>query len=222
VRRLVLVSSQSIAGPSLDGLPPSPSAPPNPVTTYARSKLAGESAVLEGKDDVAVTVLRPPLIYGPRDREVLAFFKAVNARVLAIMGSADTKVSVVYGADCAAACVRAIDADVPSGSIYYLEDGRTRTFGELVEGVERAVGKRAWLRLPLPRPLVEAVALGSELYGRATNRAVMLTRDKCNELFGQWVCDATLARRELGWEPRTSFEDGARLTVAWYRDAGWL
>lgn len=222
VRRLVLVSSQSVAGPSYDGEPIPEEAPPNPVTAYARSKLAGERLVLAGKDDVPVTVIRPPLIYGPRDQEVLAFFKAVNAGVLAIMGSATTKVSVVYGPDCAEACVRALDAEVPSGSVYYVEDGRTRTFGELVTGVEQAVGKRAWLRFPLSRRVVETVALGSELYGRATNKAVMLTRDKCNELFGQWVCDASRARAELSWQPRTSFEEGARLTAAWYRESGWL
>jgi nucleoside-diphosphate-sugar epimerase len=222
VRRLVLVSSQSVAGPSRDGLPIPEGAEPNPVTAYARSKLQGERAVLAGKGDVPVTVIRPPLIYGPRDREVLAFFKAINAGVLAIMGSASTKVSVVYGADCAEACVRAVDAEVPSGSIYYVEDGRTRTFGELVTSLERALGKRAWLRVPLSRRVVEAVALGSEVYGRATNRAVMLTRDKCNELFGQWVCDAGSARTDLGWTPKTSFEQGAELTAAWYREARWL
>lgn len=222
VRRLVLVSSQSVAGPSMDGRPIPEHAPPNPVTEYARSKLAGERAVLEGKDDVPITVLRPPLIYGPRDQEVLTFFKAVKVGVLAIMGSAETKISVVYGPDCAEACIRAVDAEVPSGSVYYVEDGKTRSFGELIAGVEEAIGKRAWLRVPLRRGVVETVAAGSELYGRLTDTAVMLTRDKCNELFGQWVCDASKARAELGWVPKTLFEEGARLSTVWYRQAGWL
>jgi nucleoside-diphosphate-sugar epimerase len=50
----------------------------------------------------------------------------------------------------------------------------------------------------------------------------MLTRDKCNELFGQWVCDGSKARAELGWVPKTLFEEGARLSTVWYREAGWL
>jgi 2-alkyl-3-oxoalkanoate reductase len=222
VRRLVYVSSQSVGGPSLDGSPIPIHAPPNPVTHYARSKLEGERRVLAVKDDLHVTVIRPPLIYGPRDQEVLAFFKAVKYGVLAIMGSAETKISVIYGPDCAAACIRALHADTPSGRVYYVEDGRTRTFGELITGVEQALGSRAWLRFPLPRRVVESVALGSELYGKVANRAVMLTRDKCNELFGQWVCEAGPTRAELEWHPTTSFEDGAKLTADWYRKAGWL
>jgi nucleoside-diphosphate-sugar epimerase len=222
VDRLIYVSSQSVAGPSVDGAPIPAHAPPNPVTHYARSKLEGERAVLAAKDDLHVTVVRPPLIYGPRDREVLAFFKAVKYGVLAVMGSAETKISVIYGADAAAACVAALEASTPSGRVYYLEDGRTRTFGELVTGVERAVGSRAWLRFPLPRRVVEGAALGSELYGKLTNRAVMLTRDKCQELFGQWVCDAADTRAELGWQPNTPFEEGAKLTADWYRAEGWL
>lgn len=50
----------------------------------------------------------------------------------------------------------------------------------------------------------------------------MLTRDKCNELFEQWVCNSSAAQKALGWQPQVSFENGAKQTVAWYRAAGWL
>ena len=67
-----------------------------------------------------------------------------------------------------------------------------------------------------------SAAVLSELYGRVRNQAVMLTRDKCNELFDQWVCDGSAARKALAWEPNVPFSEGARLTVEWYRNAGWL
>ena len=82
--------------------------------------------------------------------------------------------------------------------------------------------QRARFRFHLPRRLVETAAFGAELYGKATNKAVMLTRDKLNELFEQWVCDSARARRDLGWKPEVSFEAGITKTVAWYREAGWL
>jgi len=50
----------------------------------------------------------------------------------------------------------------------------------------------------------------------------MLTRDKLNELFEQWVCDSTRARRELAWDPEIGFEEGVKRTMAFYREAGWL
>lgn len=223
LRRFVLVSSQAVAGPSDDGSPVPIDAPPRPVTGYGRSKLAAERLAVEAKGDFPVTVIRPPLVYGPRDREVLAFFKAVHTGVLPFMGSPTKRISVVYGGDAASACIRALDADVPTGSRYFIEDGRTRTFEDLVLAIETALGRRAWLRFPLPRPVIELAAVGSELFGRASNRAMMLTRDKCNELFApHWVCDATEARRDLGWEPAVSFEDGARRTAEHYRSVGWL
>jgi 2-alkyl-3-oxoalkanoate reductase len=223
LRRFVLVSSQAAGGPSEDGSPVPIGAAPRPVTEYGRSKLAAEQLAVAAKDELPVTVIRPPLVYGPRDQEVLAFFKAVHTGVLPFMGSPKKKISVVYGGDAAAACIRALDADVPSGSRYFIEDGRTRTFEELVLGIEGSLGRRAWLRFPLPRAVIHVAAIGSEMYGKATNTAMMLTRDKCNELFAaHWVCDASDTRRDLGWEPTVSFEEGAKQTAEWYRNEGWL
>ena len=223
VQRVVLVSSLAAAGPSdRSGSPVDPEAPPRPVTHYGRSKVLAEQALLEHQHELSVVILRPPAIYGPRDREILAFFKAIKAGILPYMGSIENKLSMIYGPDCAAACIRAVDADVPSGSRYFLDDGHVYRFADLITHVEAAMGKRAFLRFPLPRRVIEAAALASELYGRVSNRAVMLTRDKCNELFDQWVCDGSAARRALGWQPEVPFETGARLTVEWYRNAGWV
>lgn len=223
LERFVLVSSQTVGGPSDElGTPVSPDAPPRPLTPYGRSKRAAERAALAVKDQMPVTILRPAAIYGPRDREILAFFKAVNARLNPTMGSPQNKLSMIYGADAGSACIAAIEAKVPSGSVYYLDDGEVYTFGELVTAVEEAVGKRAWLRVPLPRSLVRSVALGSEIYGKLTNQAVMLTRAKTQELFNQWVCDSSSARAELGWQARVKVPEGVRLTAEWYRQQGWL
>jgi len=223
LKRFVLVSSLAAAGPSdKDGNPVSLEGEPRPVTHYGRSKLAAERAALDKKSRIPVTILRPPAIYGPRDREILAFFKALNARVLPYMGSTRNKLSMIYGGDCAEAIVRAVDADVPSGSTYFIDDGYVYTFDDLVKQAEAALSKRAWLRVPIPKPVIRSAAVLSELYGRARNRPMMLTRDKCNELFDQWVCDGSAARKALSWEPNVPFSEGARMTVEWYRTAGWL
>lgn len=223
LKRLVLVSSLAVAGPSLDGKPVTSGAKPNPVTDYGRSKLAAERAVLHAKGDIPVTIIRPPMIYGPRDKEVLAFFRAVKLGVLPQMGSGTRGISAVFGADCAAACVAALDGDVPSGSAYFVEDGDPRTYRELVVAIEQALGRRAWMRVPVPRRLLHTAALGVEVFGKLRGQAVMLTRDKCNELYApHWVCDATEIRRDLQWEPKVTFAHGARLTADWYRREGWL
>ena len=223
LKRFVQVSSITVGGPSdAYGNPVSVDATPRPVTDYGRSKLAAERAVLAKKDQLKITIIRPPAIYGPRDREILAFFKSIKMGVLPLLGSPQSKLSMTYGPDCARACIRAIDADVPSGSIFAVDDGAVHTMAELISEAESAMGKRAFLRIPLPRRVVEGAAILSESYGKLTNRAMMLTRDKCNELFDQWVCDGSKAQRELGFTPSVTFSQGVKQTVDWYRTAGWL
>lgn len=223
IKRFVLVSSLAAVGPSVDGSPVDPAEAPGPVTHYGRSKLAAERAVQAKKDQIPVTIIRPPAIYGPRDQEILAIFQAVKARVLPYFGTPDNRLSMIYGGDAAAACIRAVMSDVPSGNAYFVEDGRVYRFAEMIEEIEAALGKRAWLRFPIPRPVMTGVALGSELFGKMANKPMMLTRDKLNELFApNWVCSAADTRADLAWRPEMAFSDGARLTADWYRQAGWL
>ena len=221
--RFVLVSSLAVVGPSEDGRPVPVDAPPNPVTHYGRSKLAAEQAACATAHSLPITIIRPPMIYGPRDREILPFFKSVQLGVLPLTGSPSSKLSAIYATDCAAACIKALEAKVPSGSAYCVEDGHTESLGGLIAHIERALGKRAWLRVPVPRFLMYGAAVASEFYGKMMGRAVMLTRDKLNELLApHWVCDSGEARSALDWTPRISFEEGTRMTGAWYRHQGWL
>jgi nucleoside-diphosphate-sugar epimerase len=224
VRKMVLVSSQAVGGPSQKGGPPvTVGTETAPVTDYGRSKLAAEWAVLDAKDRISSVILRPPAIYGPRDGEVLIFFKAVQSGVLPLTNPLDAMYSMIYGPDCASACIKALDANVASGSKYFIEDGEPISFAEMIRLVERAVGRKAWMRVPLPKTLVRAAAQVVETYGKVLNTPVMLTVDKCNELHAaSWVCDGSMARRELGFEPQVRFRDGVITTAAWYRENGWL
>jgi nucleoside-diphosphate-sugar epimerase len=221
IKRFVFVSSQTVAGPATAERPATPAMAPAPVTHYARSKLEAEQVVLAAKDKLPVTILRPAAIYGPRDSEIFLFFQSVDRRVLPTIG--DPVLSMVYGADCADACIKAILTEVPSGSVYYVDDGHAYGMRELLEGIEEALGKKTWIRFKLPMPIVYAAALSSELYGKITRKAVMLTLDKLNEIRQPgWVCSSEDTRAALGWAPKTSIREGTRMTAQWYRENGWL
>jgi 2-alkyl-3-oxoalkanoate reductase len=224
LRRFVYVSSLAAVGPSEDGKPIADDATPRPVTHYGRSKLVAEQAVLAAKDRVPVTVIRPPLIYGPRDKETLAFFTSVKNGVLPMTGDGRNTLSVVYGRDCAAACVRAaVNDGVPSGRAYFVDDGDVLVWREALEAIEKALGKRAFVRFGLPLGVVKVAAAATQLYGKLTNTAQMLTLDKVRELRQRhWVCEGKGAREELGWSPRVRWSEGVAETVEWYRKAGWL
>jgi nucleoside-diphosphate-sugar epimerase len=223
LQRFVFVSSLAAVGPSHDGKPVDGASAGRPVTHYGRSKLEAEAVVLAAKSELPVVVLRPAAIYGPRDQEIFAFFQSVNRGVLPTVGKGDSTNSLIYGADCAEACIKALTAYVPSGSTYFVEDGEPHGFRSMVEAIEDALGKRAKLRLNLPMPVIWLAAVSSELYGKVTNKAVMLTRDKMNEIRQpHWVCSAEKTRTDLKWEPHVGLKEGTQLTARWYQDNGWL
>jgi len=98
---------------------------PNPQTRYAKSKLAGEKALLELRDRLPITIARPPAIYGLATARFSPSSRLVRrTRVAVRMGSSLEAVSMIYGPDAAAACIRAIDDPRPSGSIYFVATAR--------------------------------------------------------------------------------------------------
>ncbi len=223
LQRFVFVSSLTAAGPSPDGKPVGRTKDPAPVTHYGRSKLEAERVVLAKKERVPVTILRPAAIYGPRDNEIFAVFQSVHRGVLPTIGDGTNTLSMVYAADCADACVKAVFADVPSGSLYYVDDGEVYLLRQMLEGVENALGKKAKIRINLPFPVVYMAALSTEIFGKLSNRAVMLNRDKMNEMRQpHWVCTSADTRTDLRWEPKTMLREGTQITAKWYRDNGWL
>jgi nucleoside-diphosphate-sugar epimerase len=223
VGRFVYVSSLAAVGPSLDGTPVPDDVEPRPVTHYGRSKLEAERAVLAAKDRIHVTVVRPPLIYGPRDRETLAFFTSVRNGVLPMTGDGTNTLSVVYVADCAGAIVRALTVQGASGRTYFVDDGSVYVWREALAHIESALGRRAFVRFGMPMGVVKVAAAATQLWGKVTNTAQMLTLDKVNELTQpHWVCSGAGARRDLGWEPRVNWAQGVQEAVKWYRAEGWL
>jgi len=221
-KRFVHVSSLEACGPSLDGSPV-PGDQENPVTAYGRSKLSAEKVVLSVKDELPVTILRPGAIYGPRDAEILQAFKAIQRGLLPVVDGGRALGMWIYATDCACSCLCAIDADVPSGSTYFVDDGcGPIAQRQMLADAENALGTRAPIRANLPASVLTTVARGLELFGRVANRPVMLTREKANMLLMHWVCSSEITRRELGWEPRVTWSDGVRRAVNWYRENGWL
>jgi nucleoside-diphosphate-sugar epimerase len=222
LKRFVHVSSLEACGPSPDGTPVDP-AQEAPVTAYGRSKLAAEKVVLAAKDDMPVVILRPGAIYGPRDGEILEAFRTIQRGLLPLIDGGGAKGVWVYATDCANACLRAIEADVPSGRTYFVDDGcGPIDQRRLLADAERALGKKALVRASLPVPILMAVARGAEAFGRVTNRPVMLTREKANMLLQHWVCSSESTRRDLGWQPQVPWDQGVHLAVRWYRENGWL
>lgn len=224
--RFVLISSLAAHGPSEDGRPRPLDAPATPVTAYGRSKLMAEEMVRAwagNPDRVGAVIIRPPVIYGPRDRELLPFFRLARWRLAPLLGDGTNTISCVYVEDAARAVALAATAsDEAPIATYTLDDGAIYTWRELLASVEQAIGRKA-LRITSPPWAFTAAAFLSETYGRLRRQAVIFTRDKVKEMRQRhWVCSHDEISRDLGWTPRVTLKQGAALTAAWYRQHRWL
>jgi nucleoside-diphosphate-sugar epimerase len=220
VGRFVYVSSMAAGGPAHKGRPLTGTEPPRPVTAYGRSKLAGEKAVMEGP--LPWVILRPPTVYGPRDREVLKVFRMVRWGLAPVFGDGSQELSAVHGADLAEALVAAATATGTTGKVYYPCHPEIVTSAALVAAVGSAMGRRVHL-VPVP-PLLGRALLGlTEASARLAGQTTILTRDKANEFFqAAWTGDPGPLTRDSGWRAEHDSASGMADTFRWYRSAGWL
>ena len=218
--RIVLVSSLAAGGPAARGQRLRGDESPHPVTAYGRSKLAGETAVREGA--LPWTIVRPPAVYGPGDREVLTVFRAARLGVAPVFGDGAQELSLVYGPDLAEALVAAGVSPATAGRVFYACHPEILTSKAMVRGIGTAMG-RAVRIITLPRWIAAgALALTSGV-ARLARRATILTPDKANEFFAPaWTCDPEPLEVATGWRAAHDLASGAAETAAWYRAAGWL
>ena len=218
--RFVLVSSMAAGGPAQPGRPLTGTEPAHPVTAYGRSKLAAEAAVTAGT--LPWVILRPPTVYGPRDREVLKVFRMARLGIAPVFGDGSQQLSAVHGADLATALIAAGTAASTVGKIYYPCHPEVATSTEFVRAVGRAMGRQLSV-VPIPAPVGRALLAVTEAAARIAGQTTILTRDKANEFFQEaWTGDPGPLTRDSGWRAVHDLGSGLADTYRWYRNAGWL
>jgi len=222
IERFVLVSSLAAVGPSPDGSPVDEDSSPCPITSYGRSKLEGERVAAQFADRLPITIVRPPAVYGPRDRGILAFFRCARRGFLPAVGRGERRYSLVHGRDLAEGIVLASRHPAAPGRTFFLCEERRYTFDDLLDLFGGAVGRRV-RRRTVPVVVARALARLSEALARVRGAVPALTRQKVEDLRApDWTCSPRRAREAIGFRASTPLGPGLRETANWYRDAGWL
>ena len=205
--RMVLVSSLSAREPQL--------------SPYAASKRAGEIAA-QAIVGEALSVVRPPAIYGPGDAATLDLFRtAAFSPILPIPDSPDARLALAFVDDVAAAIV--VLARAPQGPGPFTTGGarpRGYSWDEIAHALSEAAGRRPSLvRIP-PRALLAVGGLADTIQ-RLTGRPSMFTSGKAREmLHADWSCDP--ADEPQGKRaPPIDLVEGFSRTLAWYRNHAW-
>ncbi|WP_369250268.1 NAD-dependent epimerase/dehydratase family protein [Streptomyces sp. R41] len=205
--RLVLCSSLAAAGP---GRQRREEDPPSPVSAYGRSKLGGELALRAHADRLPGVVVRPPIVYGPGDREfVPRLVKAVRAGMLPAVGRrGPRRYSLIHVDDLCRALLTAAESG-EAGAVYHVSDGIEHRWERIGAVTAAVLGCRPPRVIHIPAPL--AVVAGHA--GRLTG-ASLLNPDKVAELrHPAWTC----AVGRLPFVPAVTLPAGLTTALAAYR-----
>lgn len=205
VRRFICVSSLSAREPKL--------------SAYGASKAKAEKLVKASGLDW--TIVRPPWIYGPGDRETLDMFKAARWRVVPMPPKAG-RTSVIHVDDLA----RLLLTLVPPGAAvvrktFEPDDGRPGGWShyEVARAIGWAVDRRPWVLHLSPRVLGWAARID----GALRKDKAKLTPDRVGYmLHPDWVVRERARVPKRLWEARIETRQGLIATADWYRTQGWL
>lgn len=215
----IYMSSLAALGPGLPGEIISEQQAPHPVTDYGRSKLEGER-VLAGMGPLPLVVVRPPAVYGPRDREILPLFKLASKGILPIFNS-DARISLIHVEDLVTGVINAARKG-RLGEAYFLTHPTPVDAVVLPKFFSEAMGRKV-RTFNVPFAMLKAAAVLSESWGRISGKMPVFNRDKVNELAASdLVCAWGKAQREIDFTARIGLGEGLSETTRWYREQRWL
>ncbi|NOY40024.1 MAG: NAD-dependent epimerase/dehydratase family protein [Nitrospirae bacterium] len=216
LKRFIFLSSLAAVGPSINGTPVTESTEPHPVSFYGKSKLEAEGVVCNAMDKIPVTIIRPPAVYGPRDRDFHMLFKMIKRGIFPYWGK--TIYSLVYVDDLINGILFSTTNEIATGKLYFISDSNAYTNEDIALEISRTFG-RSFIKLRIPKAVMPLFAGISERFSKGG----IINRDKIRELdHPYWLCDSTLATQELGYKSTVTLKEGMKWTADWYRINRWL
>jgi nucleoside-diphosphate-sugar epimerase len=221
VQRIVHVSSITVHGIDIHGTADETAPLCGGSDPYSRSKVVSEQ-LLQGlihDKGAPVSIVRPGLIYGPRDTNSFGRFASlVEQSKMVIIGSGNNHLPLIYVRDVVEGIWLASEVDQAIGRAYILVNDEPVTQLDYFNALAGELG------VPPPRrhiPYRLALALGAtvETVGHmmGMKQPPPLMRFGLKQVGGENRFVIKRARSELGFVPQVSLTDGVRQGIAWYR-----
>ena len=203
VRRFIHISSLAAREPEL--------------SEYGRSKARSERLV--AASGLEWTIIRPPAVYGPGDRETLELFKMARRGLVFLPPKG--RFSLIHAEDLCRLILAVLDEPDTVSEIYEPDDGRENGWPHrhFARTLSRIYGKRA-ATLSMPKPLLRGASVLDRLFRR---RNAKLTPDRVNYFcHPDWAVVPERRPPPALWEPQIRTQSGLKATAEWYREQGWL
>ena len=222
IKKFIVVSSQTVSGPASKGNPVTEEMEPNPLTTYARSKLKQEQIALSYKDIFPVTICRAPAIFGERDTEIFIYFQVFNRGLTTMIGFDKKELSLLHVADLAEGLYLAANSEKANGKIYFISSEKFYNWDEVGKITSKVLGKKAF-KIRIPHFIVFTIAAFAQFFAMFSSKPATLNIEKAKDLIQRyWICDTSKAMKELGYRQKVSIEEGIKRTCEWYKQMKWI
>jgi UDP-glucose 4-epimerase len=218
VRRVVLLSTIAVYGPSSGHLTDE-NTPACPDTTYGRTKLRAEHAVLSARlsGEPVGTVLRAAAAYGSRVKgNYRRLAEAIARRRFVPLGPCLNRRTLVHDSDLARAAVLAAEQPAAAGAVFNVTDGCIHTLADIIAAIYRALGRRP-PRLHVPLGPVRALASVCEGTCGVVGLHSPISRGLLEKYTEDVAVDGTLIGNVLGFRPLVDLDAGWRETMAAFR-----
>ncbi len=222
IKRFIYVGSQAASGPSPTINPINEDHIPQPLTYYGKSKLAGEEYVQKHASELAITIIRPPVVYGPRDTDVLEFFRTVCKGIIPQLGKQEKYLSLVHVRDLTRGIIMAAENPQAVGQTYFICNQQPYSWKEIAQTTLRLLNKKGF-HITVPEFLIKIVAAIGESIAAISKKPALVNKQKVIEMQqNYWTCSAEKARQQLGFVNKIDLEQGVRETLTWYKEHKWM
>jgi dihydroflavonol-4-reductase len=222
IRKFVFVSSIAACGPSEPGRRLNEDDPCRPVSDYGRSKHLAEQIVLGYKDRLPVSIIRPPNVLGPRQKELFESIKLIRKRIMPLIGTGKPQTSLASVEDVVKAVLLVAEQEQSRGRVYFVTDGRDYAWLEIAGAIAEFMGIKKFI-LKVPYGLQYFVAFLSEIVGRFRGKAPLVSREYIVATRKyDWLYDSSKIENELGFRAELDIRTAIGRTIDWYREAGML
>jgi len=217
LKKFVYVSSIAAAGPSDENKFRDETQPCQPVSLYGESKLAAEKVVQSFSHRLPITIVRPPNVLGPRQKELETILKLIKRRILPMMGNGNLQTSICFVQDLVRALLLVAQRDESINQIYYVTDNRAYSWRAMVQQIASILGTDS-NSLKIPHPVLFLVGCLSDAGARLFKTPRLISRGEVKSLRRYyWLFNSAKIQRELGFNPLVHFEEGITEVIHWYR-----
>ncbi|MCR9288861.1 MAG: NAD(P)-dependent oxidoreductase [Bacteroidetes bacterium] len=193
---------------------------PAPITSYGKSKLDSEY-YLKTVQDLPYIVVRPTVVYGPREKDLFTFFQFVSRHLQPKIGFQKQDLTFIHVKDLVRVVVDAT-LSTQSNKSYFIADGDHYSADELGTYVKKSLNKKT-LKLTVPAALAKIVASVFEMSAKSIGRYPTFNVEKVAELTAQnWKCDIAPIKKDFAFKPEFDLETGLQHTIQWYQKNKWL